>query len=77
MNKLNQILSAMSCWMELERSGAKKKGLQGIRETVCLTLSALPFLLILVFGILTGWVEIPTYMGDGCSYDHFDHKKRK
>ena len=29
MNKLNQILFAVSSWMELEKSGAKRKGLQG------------------------------------------------
>ncbi len=71
MNKLNQILFAVSSWMELEKSGAKRKGLQGIREMVGSTLSALPFFLILVFGILAGWVKIPTYMGDGGSYDNY------
>lgn len=71
MNKLNQILFAMSSWMELEKSGAKRKGLQEIREMVGSTLSALPFFLILVFGILVGWVKIPTYMGDGGSYDNY------
>ena len=71
MNKLNQILCTMSSWMELEKSEAKPKGLQGIREMVGSTLSALPFFLILVFGILAGWVKIPTYMGDGGSYDNY------
>ncbi len=71
MNKLNQILCTMSCWMELERSEAKRKGFQGSREMVGSTLSALLFFLILIFGILAGWVKIPTYMGDGGSYDNY------
>lgn len=71
MNKLNQILCTMSSWMELEKSEAKPKGLRGIREMVGSTLSALPLFLILVFGILAGWVKIPTYMGDGGSYDNY------
>ena len=57
--------------MELERFEAKRKGLRGIREMVGSTLSALLFFLILIFGILAGWVKIPTYMGDGGSYDNY------
>ena len=71
MNKLNQILFTMGCWMELERFEAKRKGLQGFREMVGSTLSALLFFLILIVCILAGWVKIPTYMGDGGSYDNY------
>ena len=42
MNKLDQIFFAMSCWIELERSGTKARGLQGIRETAASTLLVLP-----------------------------------
>lgn len=71
MNKLKQIFFAMSCWIELERSGTKARGLRGIREMVGSTMSALAVFLILTVGILAGWVNIPTWLGDGYSYDNF------
>ena len=75
MNKLSQIFLAMSCWLELERSGTKARGLRGIREMAGSTMSALAVFLILTVGILAGWVNIPTWLGDGYSYDYFDRKE--
>ena len=71
MNKLIQIFFAMSCWQELERTGTKARGLRGIREMAGSAMSALTVFLILTVGILACWVNIPTWLGDGYSYDNF------
>ena len=72
MNKLMQIVSVIGCWFEIEQfTGTKKVGLRRIVGAVGSVKSGIPFLLILVVGILMGWVRIPTYMGDGHSYDNF------
>ena len=71
MDKLNQIIFAMSCWLELERTGTKTGGWQGIREKAGSTLSAVSFFLILAVGILAGWVKIPIWLGDGYSFDNY------
>ncbi len=75
MNKLSQIFFAMICWIELEKAGTKARGLRGIREMVGSTMSGLTVFLILTVGILAGWVNIPTWLGDGGGYDNFDRKE--
>ena len=72
---LVQMMEAISCWFEMERLvSKKKKGLHRIMEIVDVFLSGLIFTLILAFGLCKGWVHIPTYLGDGYSFDNFDRK---
>ena len=75
MIKLVQMMEAISCWFEMECLVSKKnKGLHRITEMFDVFFSGLVFSLILAFGICKGWVHIPTYLGDGYSFDNYSRK---
>ena len=72
MNKLIQLIHVIGCMYELEKFDKKEKGFRRIGEVIDSVPGNVISFLILAFGILIGWVHIPTYMGDGYSYDNFN-----
>ncbi len=79
-NKLFQIIFAMGCWFELDKLGEpdkkstacrKNAGLRRFTEKLETAVAIILFFGILAYGIIKGWVKIPTYLGDGCGYDNF------
>ncbi len=76
-NKLFQIIFAIGCWFELDKLDKRSKvcrkatGLRRFAEKLETAAEIVLFFGILAYGIIKGWVKIPTYLGDGYGYDNF------
>ena len=71
MNKLIQLIHVIGCWHELEKLDKKEKGPHSAGKVFNVLIAKSVLFLVLAFGIILGWVKIPTWLGDGYSYDNF------
>ena len=71
MNKLLQLAQAIGCFYEMETGQKSLKGLQWLEAIFEFWIGGFLFFILLAVSICIGDATIPTYLGDGYSYDNF------
>lgn len=71
MNKLMQMMVLIDCLFELGMLKYKSNAAHRVTEIVNFMVEGLFLIVLLGYGICKGIVHIPTYLGDGYSYDNF------
>ena len=71
MNKLMQMMVLIDCLFELGMLKHKSNVAHRFAEIVNFVVEGLLLIVLLGYGICKGIVHIPTYLGDGYSYDNF------
>ncbi len=74
MNKLMQMMTLIGCLIELGKLEHRSNPARSFGEIVNFVLERLILIVLLGYGIYKGDVRIPTYFGDGYSYDNFERK---
>ena len=74
MNKTLQLVQAIGCFYEMETGQKSLKGLQWLEAIFELWISGFLFFILLAVSICIGDTTIPSYLGDGYSYDNFVRK---
>ena len=72
MNKLMQMMVLIDCLFELGKLKYKSNAAHRVTEIVNFMVEGLLLIVLLGYGICKGIVHIPTYLGDGYSYDNFE-----
>ena len=75
MNKTLQLAQAIGCLYEIELRQKSLKGLQCLEAIFELWIGGFLFFILLAVSIHIGDTTIPSYLGDGYSFDNFDRKK--
>ena len=75
MNKTLQLVQAIGCFYEMEPRQKRLKGLQWLEAIFELWISGFLFFILLAVSICIGDTTIPSYLGDGYSYDNFDRQE--
>ena len=71
MNKTLQLAQAIGCLYEIELRQKRLKGLQCLEAIFELWIGGFLFFILLAVSIHIGDTTIPSYLGDGYSYDNF------
>ena len=69
MNRLSQIKQANACFYEMEVEDKCLKGFQRLKAFCSFWIGEFLLLIILTVSIFIGDTKIPTYLGDGYSFD--------
>lgn len=75
MNKILQLAQAIGCLYEMETRQKSLKGLQWLEAIFEFWIGGFLFFILLAVSIHVSDTTIPSYLGDGYSYDNFDRKK--
>ena len=75
MNKILQLVQAIGCFYEMELRQKSLKGLQWLEAIFEFCIGGFLFFILLAVSIHVGDATIPSYLGDGYSYDNFDRKE--
>ena len=75
MNKILQLEQAISCFYEMEVSQKGLKGFQWLASVFEFWIGEFLFFVLLAISIHIGDTTIPSYLGDGYSYDNFERKE--
>ena len=75
MNKTLQLAQAIGCLYEMELRQKSLKGLQWLEAIFEFCIGGFLFFILLAVSIHIGDATIPSYLGDGYSYDNFDRKE--
>lgn len=75
MNKILQLVQAIGCLYEMETGQKGLKGLQWLESIFEFWIGGFLFFILLTVSICIGDATIPSYLGDGYSYDNFDRKE--
>ena len=75
MNKILQLEQAISCFYEMEVSQKGLKGFQWLASVFEFWIGEFLFFVLLAVSIHIGDTTIPSYLGDGYSFDNFDRKE--
>ena len=75
MNKTLQLVQAIGCFYEMESKQKCLSGLQRLEAIIEFWISGFLFFILLAVSICIGDATIPSYLGDGYSYDNFDRKE--
>ena len=75
MNKVLQLAQAIGCLYEMELRQKGLKGLQWLEAIFEFWIDEFLFFILLAASICIGDTTIPSYLGDGYSYDNFDRKE--
>ena len=71
MNKILHLVQAIGCLYEMELRQKSLKGLQWLEAIFEFWIGGFLFFILLAVSICIGDATIPTYLGDGYSYDNF------
>ena len=71
MNKILQLTQAIGCFYEMETGQKCLRDLQWLEAIFEFWIGGLLFLILLAVSICIGDATIPSYLGDGYSYDNF------
>ena len=74
MNKTLQLVQAVGCLYEMESRQKSLKGLQWLEAIFEFCIGWFLFFILLAVSIHVGDATIPSYLGDGYSYDNFVRK---
>lgn len=74
MNKTLQLAQAIGCLYEMELRQKSLKGHQWLEAIFEFCIGGFLFFILLAVSIHVGDTTIPSYLGDGYSYDNFDRK---
>ena len=74
MNKTLQLAQAIGCLYEMEPRQNSVKGFQWLDAIFTFWIGGFLFFILLAVSICIGDATIPSYLGDGYSYDNFDRK---
>lgn len=74
MNKILQLEQAISCFYEMEVSQKGLKGFQWLASVFEFWIGEFLLFVLLAVSIHIGDTTIPSYLGDGYSFDNFDRK---
>ena len=72
MNKLMQMMVLIDCLFELGKLKHESNAAHRFAEIVGFVVDGFILIVLLGYGICKGIVHIPTYLGDGYSYDNFE-----
>ena len=75
MNKILQLAQAIGCLYEMEPRQKSLKGLKWLEAIFEFWIGGFLFFILLAVSIHVGDTTIPSYLGDGYSFDNFDRKK--
>ena len=75
MNRLSQIKQANACFYEMKVEDKCLKGFQRLKAFCNFWIGEFLLLIILTVSIFIGDTKIPTYLGDGYSFDNFERKE--
>lgn len=75
MNKILQLTQAIGCLYEMESRQKCLRDLQWLEAIFEFWIGGLLFFILLAVSICIGDATIPSYLGDGYSYDNFGRKK--
>ena len=75
MNKILQLEQAISCFYEMEVSQKGLKGFQWLASIFEFWIGEFLLFVLLAISIHIGDTTIPSYLGDGYSYDNFERKE--
>lgn len=75
MNKTLQLVQAIGCFYEMESKQKCLSGLQRLEAIIEFWISGFLFFILLAVSIYMGDTTIPSYLGDGYSFDNFDRKE--
>ena len=75
MNKILQLEQAISCFYEMEVSQKGLKGFRWLASIFEFWIGEFLFFVLLAISIHIGDTTIPSYLGDGYSYDNFERKE--
>lgn len=75
MNKILQLVQAVGCLYEIEPRQKSLKGLQWLEAIFECWIGGFLFFILLAVSICIGDITIPSYLGDGYSYDNFDRQE--
>ena len=75
MNKILQLMQAIGCFYEMKPRQNSVKGFQWLDAIFTFWIGGFLFFILLAVSICIGDATIPSYLGDGYSYDNFGRKK--
>lgn len=75
MNKTLQLAQAIGCFYEMEDRQISLNGLQWLEAIIYFWIGEFLFFILLAVSIHKGDTTIPSYLGDGYSFDNFDRKE--
>ena len=75
MNKILHLVQAIGCLYEMELRQKGLKGLQWLEAIFEFWIGGFLFFILLAVSICIGDATIPTYLGDGYSYDNFSARR--
>ena len=75
MNKTLQLVQAIGCFYKMESKQKSLKGLQWLEAIFEFCIGGFLFFILLAVSIHVGDTTLPSYLGDGYSYDNFDRKE--
>ena len=75
MNKILQLTQAIGCLYEMELRQKSLKDLQWLEAIFEFCIGGFLYFILLAVSICIGDATIPSYLGDGYSFDNFDRKK--
>ena len=75
MNKILQLMQAIGCFYEMKPRQNSVKGFQWLDALFTFWIGGFLFFILLAVSICIGDATIPSYLGDGYSYDNFGRKK--
>ena len=75
MNKILQLMQAIGCFYEMKPRQNSVKGFQWLDAIFTIWKGGFLFIILLAVSICIGDATIPSYLGDGYSYDNFGRKK--
>ena len=75
MNKILQLMQAIGCFYEMKPRQNSVKGFQWLDAIFTFWIGGFLFFILLAGSICIGDATIPSYLGDGYSYDNFGRKK--
>ena len=71
MNKILQLMQAIGCFYEMKPRQNSVKGFQWLDAIFTFWIGGFLFFILLAVSICIGDATIPSYLGDGYSYDNF------
>ena len=75
MNKILQLMQAIGCFYEMKPRQNSVKGFQWLDAIFTFWIGGFLFFILLAVSICIGDATLPSYLGDGYSYDNFGRKK--
>ena len=75
MNKILQLAQAIGCFYDMEVGNENLNGYQRVKRLISFWIGEFLFFILLAVSIHKGDTTIPSYLGDGYSFDNFDRKE--